>query len=243
MRHAEIEEVIAAYALDSLGPEDRRDAEHELVEHLPGCASCQSLYRELRETVGDLALATEPARVPRALEQRIADALQGEKRAPADPGTRAAGWRRHAVAVVAAAALAALGAWNVSLTSTHRGDRARIRQALAALGDPAAARATLVDRASGAPSVWVALSPDGRVTLVGADLPRVPRDKVLELWLMRGGLPVPAGVFRPGSGLTIVILKVDPRVYDAAAITVETAPDGSPKPTGDMIFFGAVRLA
>ncbi|MDP8987200.1 MAG: zf-HC2 domain-containing protein, partial [Actinomycetota bacterium] len=71
LRHAEIEELLGAYALDAVEPADR-----DLVdEHLSTCARCRAEVAEHREVAALLAHSGAPA--PAGLWDRIAAALEG----------------------------------------------------------------------------------------------------------------------------------------------------------------------
>ncbi|MFY9587459.1 MAG: anti-sigma factor, partial [Actinomycetota bacterium] len=47
---------------------------------------------------------------------------------------------------------------------------------------------------------------------------------VLQVWLMRGGVPTSVGAFRPDDGFIVLPIDVDPTAFDRVAITVEKAP-------------------
>ncbi|MGH9152889.1 MAG: zf-HC2 domain-containing protein, partial [Acidimicrobiales bacterium] len=77
LTHHEIEELLGAYALDAVPPE-----EAEAVGlHLSGCPRCRAEVAEHRETAAVLAYAGSPA--PPQLWDRIAADLAAEDAAPA----------------------------------------------------------------------------------------------------------------------------------------------------------------
>jgi Anti-sigma-K factor rskA len=62
---------------------------------------------------------------------------------------------------------------------------------------------------------------------------------VYELWLISGTTPTGAGVFRPASGESVVVIVgADVASYQTAAITVEHG--ASVKPTSTPIFAGTI---
>ena len=70
--------------------------------------------------------------------------------------------------------------------------------------------------------------------LVG-DLPKLPEDRVYQLWTIAGGAPRSAGVFRTDDhGVGLLLLHEAPESVDVWAVTVEPAP-GVPQPTGEMV--------
>lgn len=76
LTHDEIEELLGAYALDAVSPE-----EADAVElHLRDCPRCRAEVAQHRETAGVLAYAGSPA--PSQLWDRIADALEADDSAP-----------------------------------------------------------------------------------------------------------------------------------------------------------------
>jgi anti-sigma factor RsiW len=76
LTHDEIEELLGAYALDAVSPE-----EADAVElHLRDCPRCRTEVAQHRETAGVLAYAGSPA--PSQLWDRIAHALEADDSAP-----------------------------------------------------------------------------------------------------------------------------------------------------------------
>lgn len=240
--HADIEEAIAAYALDAMEPGERADALPALLEHVSGCASCRDAFNEFRDVAGDLALGAPPVAVSPDLESRVMGAIRGQTQAsPAKPSRPR--WLTRAILAASLAAVAALGAVSFTVVGDLRDERARAdrtARALALVADPAAQRMVLTgDAVSG--SISMAVAADGRAVLVGTGLPDIAANRVFELWLMKDGTPVPAGVFRAESGLALLLLRHDPRGFDAAAVTIEPGPAGTNAPTSDVIFSAPVR--
>lgn len=76
----------------------------------------------------------------------------------------------------------------------------------------------------------------GKVVLVSGGLPEIADDESYELWFVRDGSPIPAGVFSAEDGSATALLEGDMEVGDVVAITVEAA-GGSPSglPTSEPI--------
>jgi len=241
MDHRQLEESVAAYALGALDDADRREAEAALLEHLPGCESCRKMLADFREVAGDLALVAEPSTAPPEMEQRLIDTVRADEppspAVPIRPPRRRPGLRVAAVA--AAAAIVALGAWNVQLTSrvndAHRQSRI-VASALSLVGAPDAHASTL----TGSDGTLVFVYRPGEAVLVGHDLTAAPSDRVLQLWLMRAGVPTSVGVFRPSAGSIVLPVRVDPAGFDGVAVTIEKGPHGAPRPTSAPIFSGTL---
>ena len=70
----------------------------------------------------------------------------------------------------------------------------------------------------------------GKVVLVSQGLPQIATDESFELWFVRDGAAVPAGVFEPADGTTTALLDGTMEPGDVIAVTVE--PQGG-SPTGE----------
>jgi anti-sigma-K factor RskA len=107
MTNQDLHELTAAYALDALDPDDRREFE----SHLSGCERCRTELADLSETVGALAYASEGPVPPDELRGRILVAARED--APNVVALRPRRTRLYAGVALAAAACAALaiGLW------------------------------------------------------------------------------------------------------------------------------------
>jgi Anti-sigma-K factor rskA, C-terminal len=84
-------------------------------------------------------------------------------------------------------------------------------------------------RASGT-LVYVPRQNVATLTLQG--LQPLPADRVYEVWLIKGGRPEPAGIFRPAEdGSASTVVKDRPASFDTVAVTEEPGPQGSLTPT------------
>src|SRR5947207_15333473 len=92
----------AAYALDALTPEERREFE----AHLRGCERCRTDVAELSDAAAALALAVEAPEPPTALRESVLVAARGERPNVIPLRPR---WTRPRVAAIAAAAAPARG--------------------------------------------------------------------------------------------------------------------------------------
>jgi len=107
MTNDELHELTAAYALDALAADERREFE----THLSDCERCRTELAELSETVGALAYAAEGPVPPEELRDRILVAAREDL--PNVVALRPRRTRLYAGAALAAAACAALavGLW------------------------------------------------------------------------------------------------------------------------------------
>ncbi len=196
--HLELEELLAAYALDAVDPdEDRR-----IERHLRKCAACQGELPTYHE-VASLLVPDEPA--PDDVWDGIAAALEETppplELAPVVPLARRPSRSLRlltGLTAVAAVAIAVLGVRVIS--QDHRLNRMQAamahddlqRAALAALANPTATTVEL--RATqGSATARAAVLPDGRGYLLTDGLPRLPVGRTYQLWALMDGQRISAG--------------------------------------------------
>jgi anti-sigma-K factor RskA len=238
--HADVEDLLGAYALDAVPEDERRLVE----EHLAVCEACRREVMEHRETV---ALLSGGAAAPVGVWDRISAELEPEppvsleaQRAPRRIG-------RWATGIAAAAAALAIVALGVKVVEQDRRldrllaaseDRALALAAEAALRDPAARLVTLRS-ADGATSVEAVLLSDGTGYLYRNDLPPLPSGRTYQLWALGEADPISTGVLGPKPG--VVAFSVGPAIT-GLAITQEVA-GGVVAPTSDPLVAGQLQNA
>jgi anti-sigma-K factor RskA len=224
-----------AYALDAIDDDEEREA---FERHLEECEACRIEVRSLREVaaaLGDAVAVAPPPELRHRVLDRIAATPQlppvaavRTHRAAGRPDERRAGWR---VAVAAAAVVlvggGAVGA-GVELVQARRADE-QARRVLSLAADPAARRVSGAVAGGGTATVIVAGS---QAALVADGVRVLPEDRVYQLWLVRPGEIVSAGLGPEGTGAggrwSRLITGV--RAGDQVAISVEPA-GGSAQPT------------
>jgi anti-sigma-K factor RskA len=207
-----VDELIAGHALHALD-----DADQRLVDaHLAICERCRAQLREMEGVATALAHAAPAAEPPPGLRTRlleeigptvVSSAPQPEQRA-----ARRSWWPRFSLVAVPAlaAAVIALGIWNVSL----RNDQA-----------PGIHSVATVDNVGSVVSYG-----SGQATLVG-NLKPAPQGHIYEAWVIPSGQNVPqaAGTFAGGSGISFTLTR-HAAPGDTIVITLETGSGGaSPK--------------
>ena len=220
-------ELSAAYALDALDREDVRAFE----SHLATCERCRDDVASFREAAAALAYDTPPRRAPELLERRILNAARAERPNVAPLRQR---WALPAAALAAAAAAAAigLGVWATHLSDSldrERTARSRDARVIAILSQPGS-RAIPTKGGSGV----LVVAPTGKGVLVANGLPRAPKGRTYEAWVVRGKAARPAGLFRAGDGDKVVQLTRPVAAGATVAVTLERA-GGSTTPTGAML--------
>jgi anti-sigma factor RsiW len=226
-----IQDLLGAYALDSLDPE-----EAALVDdHLANCPRCQQEVDRHREMVALLAAAGGTA--PDQVWDRIAGAIG--RQAPPDvpsaprvvstvkPPARSS-WVRpvQAAALAAAVAVAVLvGVGTVRITNLdHQVHQLRTANGglAAALVDPSARHLTLTTTAAGQPIGQLIILPSGSSYLVGSELPALVSARTYQLWSTVDGRAVSVSLL--GAHPVTVAFRVDPAAPPQAyLITIEPA--------------------
>jgi anti-sigma factor RsiW len=235
--HADIQELLGAFALDAVD-----DDERDVIEaHLAGCPRCRAEVEGHRETAALLAHSGE--RAPEGVWDRIATAL--DESPPALDLTRISdlGERRRAQPVprsiplrVAAATMAVAAALTLFLgVALGRSDSGRLDRlealaedmekavvsnaAFAALNDPGNEQVRLVS-SDGQASAQVVRRPDGTGYLVPGTLATLPAGRVYQLWAVRSDAKISLGVL--GASPEVSAFRMDGPVA-AYAVTEEAA--------------------
>lgn len=173
-------------------------------EHLGECDDCRAELASMEDTAGALAYAVEGPAPSADLRTRIVAAAQAER-----PTVVALRPHRTRLYVATAAAIAACAALAIGLTLAFQGG-----------GGPASSRLAL------------SVSSSGAAQLASVGFAPAPAGKVYEVWLIQGGVPSPADVFKGGSRHVSELGQVPKGTV--IAVTVERAP-GAKQPTGKII--------
>lgn len=212
MRHDDVAELLGAYALDAVDPDEAA----AVARHLAECPRCAAEVDEHRAAAA--LLAHRGGDAPEGVWDAVAARIGAEERPVPPPGpvllpgpgsSRGAAVRRRrswrvvapAVAAAAAAVIALLAVQvsrldgrvaHLSALAAHQGIPAL---AEAALADPQAQRAALVltgDHHRTAADLVVL--PDGSAFLVEGDLPPLPEGRTYQLWAVSNGKAVSLGL-------------------------------------------------
>jgi anti-sigma-K factor RskA len=230
--HGEIEDLIAAYVLGALDPEEASSVE----AHLEGCAGCREIAARLARIVSVIPLAGEASRPPERLRARILAAVTAEPNSAAPPPRRrfpvvplpmiqrltyrVPSWA--AAALVAAVVAFALGAGIGSRLGHVTSPSTASEYTLSGGGALAGAQARVIS-----------LKQEGVVFVEFSGLPQLGSTRVYELWIISpGAAPQPAGVFSPDpDGSKVLVLSRSFKGQVVMAVTREPGPGGSPAPT------------
>jgi anti-sigma factor RsiW len=235
---AEIEELIGAYALDAVDPDERAAVEAHLVE----CPRCRAELAEHLETAAYLSYGGAPA--PEALWGRIAAALEepppamrlqvvGDPTAAqpavaslADrrvrPSRRMVGVLAAAAAVIAVVLGAAVIHQRSQIDDLHQNlaASALTRSAQQAEADPASQRLSLTSPSNDAVTATAVISPSGTGYLTANHLPALASDRTYQLWGETGGKVISLGLL--GRSPSLVAFSAH-GTFHGLAVTDEVA--------------------
>jgi anti-sigma-K factor RskA len=239
MDHERFDELKDAYVLGALPDEERREFEDYLAEH----PDRQAEIDELSTIAGLLALSPKEHEPPPELRRRIMDVVEAEAGRPRVETRPLLARMREFIGVrgvaLGAAAMLVIGlfSWNLFLQAEIQDlqEQARSSQApqdyrVVELKGPGAAHGARAE---------VMIVHNDRAVLMAEDMPPVPQEKTLQIWVIEDDVSKPGGLFEPKGEAAIVVVQAPLDGADAIAVSVE--PDGgSPEPTTDPMF--AARL-
>lgn len=231
-----ITELIPAYALDSLDPEERLIADR----HLSDCEICKAELRIYTEVVGELAYSVQPLEPRSILKEQIMDQLPS-RHGNDQNSTGESWWQRFVnfsknVAPVWAMAslllIIFLGTNNLVL-------RAEVNDLIA---EHEAANLPVInlngtDVNPDAVGIIVVSDDGSHGTLIVDGLPILDESSQYQLWLIKDGTRESGGVFSvsdDGYGSIWVGSPDKLSTYNAFGITIEPQ-GGSPGPTGEKV--------
>jgi anti-sigma-K factor RskA len=220
MDHGRFEELKDAYVLGALSEAERQEFEEYLAAH----PERQAEVEELGAVAGLLALSPQEHEPPPQLRSRILEAVGGEATHAGEDRRSAWIWELLSVRNLAlgAAALLVVGLFSWSML---------LREEVQDL--QASQQRTIVLEGSGVAEevrAEVVVLEGGRAVLMAENMPPVPEDRTMQIWVIEDDNPEPGGLFEPDDTMVAVAITHPLRGADAIAVTVE--PDGgSRKPT------------
>lgn len=241
MERARFDELMESYALNALPDNERRAFEEYLAAH----PERQAEVDELNNLAGLLALSPAEHDPPPELRRQLMAVVEAEARAtgpetrrPSQPSLldRARAFLNPSRLALGAAALLVIGlfSWNLLLqdrVDELRSEIAEVRNEDAQDTGPQMIELQGSGPMSGARAELVRLEGE-RAVIVAEGLPPIEEDETLQIWVIKGDEPQPAGLFEPGDEMVSTPVERSLEGADTVAITVE--PDGgSPAPTTD----------
>lgn len=236
LSHEEVKDLVGAYVLGAV-PE----GEAQLVRaHILSCDECLAEADSYMAPAGSLALAVEPVDPPAGFADRVMAAALGTAEAEGprpldrDEGAKVVrgpwtgAWRNLAVAATIAALLVA----SVSVFGAIRATR-ELDETQAALTALLHSDEGMALQGSGGAVARIVPTFRG-ATMIATGFDEAPARHVYQVWLMKDGTPVSAGLFDGSQDVSIIEMEAELSRFEAAAITIE--PDGgSAGPTTEPI--------
>jgi len=201
----------------------------ELRSHLDrGCETCAAGLREALAWEFAMGAAVEGPEPPRELRSRILAVAQGRPE-------RRWNWFAAGLSAAAVAAAAVILIVYQAAGSRSGAEAAALREALDLIQAPETREVTFGQGQPTPPRGRVFFRPSG-VLLIASHLPPPPTGKTYEMWIIRGGKPAPAGLFRSdaqGDAIHLYRPVTPPTENDTVAVTMEaaggvTAPTSTP---------------
>lgn len=232
MSEQHVEELLPAYALGSLDPED----ELRVARHLAHCPRCQESLRAYEIVVADLALSVMPSAPPPALRQSILDGAHRENTTMADSsqGNRLAklqnvitsvpAWGWVGLALIVVLAVSNILLWRQLQNRPSPGTL--LVEILEGTAEFPQAEGLLVLNQGATTG-----------TLIVDQLPLLDEGHEYQLWLIQGEARTSGGLFSvddEGYGRLYVHLPAPLVDYSGLGVTIEPA-GGSPQPTGPKV--------
>lgn len=236
----EFEDVLAAYVLGAIAPEERRQVEH----HLQECEKCQGIVASYHIVTEHMLYAPDPKRPPKSLRARLIKQIGQTSEIP--------GWRRALQRVPAAGFGLALGL--IILLSVNIGfllqsqrllDQGQValaqqqagQTALAIASYPSSQVAVIEEDGVRGTFIYDSSLPVGVIYVWGLQPPS--DDQAYQAWLidaegqrLSGGLLTFSG--DPGFGWLMIEAPKPIAEFSSLGVTLEPA-EGSTAPTGPRI--------
>ena len=244
--HDAIEELLGAYALNSVEPHEAA----QIASHVDHCADCRAELDQHLEVAALLPTAADFA--PATVWDSLAEAIAGEEQETSFTPSNVVPLRRRWARPLAAAAAFVLLAGASVVQSVRVGDisteLAAERETVAALTEqlerpvldsavaqaldnPSSQRVVLGSQVSGSNAIIV-LMPDGTGYLAEHTLQPLSADRTYQLWAIVDGKVISAGILGPEPG--VVPFHIDPEGFQGFAIT-EEAIGGVPSSENDPV--------
>ncbi|HJZ62834.1 MAG TPA: anti-sigma factor [Candidatus Acidoferrum sp.] len=254
-------ELIEAYALGALDPEERASLEAHLAE---GCAECAKALEEACWLVSQLAFLAPDAEPSDMLRGRLIQTVRAEARAgkSAKASSTIPFWMWGAVAALLIFTI--YQSWETARiriaieqaskqADLEAAKRAKLEEQFAIaqreaiiLTDPRSVKIPMGTGDKEMPKLEAMWHAKLGIVVSGQSVPMPSGNHTLQLWLIpkaKDGKPIPSMTLRPGADGKFMLLVANPpnsmEATKALAITEEPA-GGSPQPTTKPIWLGAI---
>ena len=251
MNNERFEDLKDAYVLGALPEEERQSFE----DYLAGHPERQAEIDELGAIAGLLAFSAQEQEPSPELRSRLMEVVEAE----AEPrrvtrrsmSARIGDYLSFRSLALGAAALLVIGllSWNVLLQGQLQDLQGQVADARGQVQDLQGQVEEARDQrqvqqsqtielkgswAEQGANAEVALIHKDQIILVARNLPSVPEDRTCQIWVIKGDVPKPSGLFQPDGNMTATPITNSITQADVIAVTVEPA-GGSDQPTSDPV--------
>jgi anti-sigma-K factor RskA len=235
MNHEEIRELLEAYTIGALDPNEHTAVETHLDE---GCKECLTAVREASEIATKLALAVPQHAPSDRVKQGIMAQITSSDSARA---SRSGPWAPWVLTAIAAGLALFLGIRSIDQIQRI----SRLEQELLAAQDVSSLLQAPAMEYFGLNGVApnqqafgkVVIDPDGGSAVISMyKLPDTPDGMTYQLWAIRDGKPSSIGLFTvstDGRGFLVLNGITDAKCIESFAVTIEPE-GGTPEPSGMM---------
>jgi anti-sigma-K factor RskA len=248
MNNERFEDLKDAYVLDALPEEERLSFEDYLATH----PERQAEIDELGAVAGLLAFSPQEQEPSPVLRSRIMEVVEAEAEEPhrltrRSVSARIGDYLSVRSLALGAAALLVVGllSWNVLLQGQVADLQGQVQDAqgqvedLQAQVEDAQAQQSQTIKLEGSwaeqgATAEVASMEENEIVLVARNMPSVPDDRTCQIWVIKGDVPKPSGLFQPDGNGTATPITNSITNADVIAVTVEPA-GGSEQPTSDPV--------
>ncbi len=250
----EFEELLGAYALGAVTPEEQEAAR----AHLAGCENCKRHLREVRAVVDLLPYSVTQMNPSESLKERILGAIHKEGQTKAaqpvqiNQRPRRQRWSTRLLAAAAVLMFILFGgmaAWNISLqhevTSLQQQNTALERQVSSLQHQVALTYAIQGNPSTQGVSGKLIYLPEQNITLlVMHGLPQLQGTEVYQGWLIHDRQPRSIGLLSIENGIASVTYPGNITGYEVAAVSREPGPVASKNgPGGPVLAVGELKHA
>jgi anti-sigma-K factor RskA len=247
MNNERFEDLKDAYVLGALPEEERLSFEEYLVAH-PGR---QAEIDELGAVAGLLAFSPPEQEPSPELRSRVMEMVEAEAQprrvARRSLSARIGDYLSVRSLALGAAALLVIGllSWNVLLQGQVEDLQGQVEDAQSQVqnlqgqvADAQAQQSQTIELegswAEQGATAEVTSMEGNEIVLVARNMPSVPEDRTCQIWVIKGDVPKPSGLFQPDGNGTATPITNSLKKANVIAVTVEPA-GGSEQPTSDPV--------
>jgi anti-sigma-K factor RskA len=233
MNNERFEDLKDAYVLGALPEEERRSFENYLAAH----PERQAEIDELGAVAGLLAFSPQEQEPSPELRSRVMEVVEAEAEPRRVRGrstfARVGDFLSVRSLALGAAALLVIGllSWNVLLQGQVQDLQGQVADAQAQQSKTIELKGSWAEQGA---TAEVASMQGNEIVLVARNMPSVPEDRTCQIWVIKGDVPEPSGLFQPDGNGTATPITNSIKKADVIAVTVEPA-GGSEQPTSDPV--------